>query len=515
VEEDRIRHVYGEAIFERGVRYFQEGRVLNVAKFSNKLFGEVIGTERYNTEVQLDNLQCKCSCPYRLNCKHGVAVLLQYFSGGYTDGDEVMERIERASKEDLKEIIERLIRANPQELLPYLMPLRDKGGANEKLVKGLDTRIKTMLADTMFVHDFARLIKANEDMLTKDQIFYILQFLVEKCEDYGYFYDDYADDTMGDEIFENLCDAFSRKQLEESDFERLKELYRADNYDMLAPFFDRMIEEGNAKRLRGFDSYIEQFIDEYSFIAYLINCGKTGKASALIERKTSLGEQSRFSLYLKIDRDRAIEFARRKEFYSSLIRYYHEIGEHEDAVGLFEEAIGTKTNRERLSKDSYLYRDVFDSIKRFKGMGASREKRVLEELFAICYSLQHYDLCVDIGMQLEDKELLGKLINKRHSVESKIKLLDYLKDEMQGEVESELKELTKTLIEEKGNYAYEKAVESSFVLRNIVDDAAWRDYIKSIYERHSRKINLWREFKRKGVTVKRVNGCVRLETSFK
>ena len=47
----KIKHVYG-GIFEKVSRYFEEGRVLNVVKFRNKLFGEVIGTERYNTEVK-------------------------------------------------------------------------------------------------------------------------------------------------------------------------------------------------------------------------------------------------------------------------------------------------------------------------------------------------------------------------------------------------------------------------------------------------------------------------------
>jgi len=80
--------------------------------------------------------------------------------------------------------------------------------------------------------------------------------------------------------------------------------------------FDRLVEEANATRLRRFDSYIERFLDESSFIEFLINAGKTGTASALIERKTSLGEQTRFGLYLKIDRDRVIEFAERVLFES-------------------------------------------------------------------------------------------------------------------------------------------------------------------------------------------------------
>jgi hypothetical protein len=55
-------------------------------------------------------------------------------------------------------------------------------------------------------------------------------------------------------------------------------------------------------------------------------------------------------------------------------------------------------------------------------------------------------------------------------------------------------------------------VECSFVLRKILDDAAWREDITGLYERHSRKINLWREFKRNGVTVKKVNGVIMLKS---
>ena len=49
------------------------------------------------------------------------------------------------------------------------------------------------------------------------------------------------------------------------------------------------------------------------------------------------------------------------------------------------------------------------------------------------------------------------------------------------------------------------------MIRQIQDDAAWREYITGLYGRHSRKINLWREFKREGVTVKREKGVVGLE----
>lgn len=115
-------------------------------------------------------------------------------------------------------------------------------------------------------------------------------------------------------------------------------------------------------------------------------------------------------------------------------------------------------------------------------------------------------------MQLQDKELLSRLIPKKPGVESRLKLLDYLKEDMPEVVEQDLKELAESLIERKGDYAYAKAVEWSFALRKILDDAAWGKYTKGLYERHSRKINLWREFKRNGVTVKKVNGAIMLNS---
>ena len=56
------------------------------------------------------------------------------------------------------------------------------------------------------------------------------------------------------------------------------------------------------------------------------------------------------------------------QFYTSLIRYYHEIGAHDEATGLFKEVIGDKEKKKRLKEDLYLYRDVFDSIKKSKAL---------------------------------------------------------------------------------------------------------------------------------------------------
>jgi len=72
----------GSRITDRGRRYQEQGRVsdLSVAK-ENALLGWVLGTERYATKVIMDKdglPESICSCPYEIDCKHGVAVVIEY-----------------------------------------------------------------------------------------------------------------------------------------------------------------------------------------------------------------------------------------------------------------------------------------------------------------------------------------------------------------------------------------------------------------------------------------------------
>ena len=515
--------VYGETIFGRGLGYFREGRVTNVIKFRGRLIGEVSGTVGYTTEVDLDDLGCDCSCPYAGNCKHGVAVLLQYSDGGYVDCDEIMERVEEMDRDELMGVVEEFVRLNPASLMYlHVHPARGEGEPDEAQIKALDKQIRSMLrrivdygyADRGFADDLSGLIRFNEALLTKERIFYILEFLVNNSEEYGCFYDDYADDYFGDEIFKNLCDAFARKEPEASDFERLKELRGADNYDMLGPFFSEMVKKENAEVLVDFKVQIREILDKRSYVEFLINCGLDREARELIEVGESLFDENRFRLYLRIDEAAAIEFAQREGFYSSLIRYYHETGAHDETVDLFLEVVRDETLTDQLGRSSYFYRDILDSIKNSGSLGKSGIEGALRDLFEICYSMECYDVCVDSGMELGDKGLLRRLIGEDRTrsfgVESKMELLSYLLDEYPDEVAGELKALASSLIEAMGGYSYEKAADCVFLLKEIVSDAEWRGYVKGVYDLHFRKINLWKEFKRRGVVLKRRKGVIEM-----
>ena len=98
MDEFEVARVFGEKTFYRGKAYFEESRVLSAIKLENRVFGEVLGTEKYLTHITMDGSGSSCTCPVKDNCKHGAALILQFLSGNYIDGDNIMHDLERAEK---------------------------------------------------------------------------------------------------------------------------------------------------------------------------------------------------------------------------------------------------------------------------------------------------------------------------------------------------------------------------------------------------------------------------------
>ncbi|MEN4007514.1 MAG: hypothetical protein PQ975_09465 [Methanobacterium sp.] len=498
MNELEIRHIYGERTFKRGKDYFYEGRVLEAMEFDSRLVGEVMGTESYITTVDMNDLTSVCTCPVVHNCKHGVALLFEYLKGTYFDGDEIMHFLEIMGKEELLEILKGMIKHDPLILLTIQPPpARNRG----KVENSAQMQIKAMLSnasmyymDEDFADKFARIIMANKMFLDKEFIFELLEFFVRKCEDFGFFYNDHADYYYGDEIFENLCDAFADSSPDDSDFERLHDLKEEDDYEILEPFFIRMSSTENAPKLCKFSSYIGKFLNGKHYIEFLINCGKNSKAKILLE-KDVLSEKERFRLYMKIDEKEAVEFAEENQFYSSLIEYYHRKQAYENVILVFR-----KVPEGAELEDSYTYELIFDSI---KNTPEDDKKWLLTKLFDVSYSSGYYDLCVDIGAELDDFELMEKLLKSELKIESRIFLLNYLSDYMPEKIKNKAKELAEDLINQKRNQTYKSAVECVILLRNLTDKEEQLAYIKELYKKHYRKRNLWNEFKNRGIIAKK------------
>ncbi|MFO7597604.1 MAG: SWIM zinc finger family protein [Desulfocurvibacter africanus] len=74
----------GSKIAGRGRDYQRKGRVKALAVTADGgLIASVIGSERYAVQVRMDAegiLKSQCTCPYELDCKHGVATVLEYLA---------------------------------------------------------------------------------------------------------------------------------------------------------------------------------------------------------------------------------------------------------------------------------------------------------------------------------------------------------------------------------------------------------------------------------------------------
>ncbi len=257
---------------------------------------------------------------------------------------------------------------------------------------------------------------------------------------------------------------------------------------------------------------MRDLLDESSYVDFLINCGLKEKARTLIESSESLGEESRFRLYLRIDEGSALEFAYKNGAFSSLLNYYHETGAHDEVVRLFSEVVTDASKNWRLKEDHIQYWNILASID--KSEKRRDHEEVLRALFEKCISIQYFGLCANIGLRLGDKELLRKLIDKESgyyfNVDEKIKVLEYLKEDYEEEVLREFKKLASSLINEMGARQYKKAVECVFLLRDCMNEEAWEEYVKGLYLGHSGKRNLWSEFKDRGIYLKMKKGEVTL-----
>jgi uncharacterized Zn finger protein len=77
-----IKEWVGGKIVSRGKSYQRQGRVSDLAVTDDgSLIAWVDGTERYATRVVTDEdglLDSICTCPYELDRKHGMALVIEY-----------------------------------------------------------------------------------------------------------------------------------------------------------------------------------------------------------------------------------------------------------------------------------------------------------------------------------------------------------------------------------------------------------------------------------------------------
>ncbi len=134
---EKIRGLCTEDSFERGLKYFEEGRVKQVDFFGNTLTAVVEGTENYRVTIRVNgDIEGYCTCPYDWGgiCKHIVATLIHY-SQGYErmkGGRERMEAkvnavLSQVTVEKLKEFLSAEFEKDPRMRARFLIYFTGEG----------------------------------------------------------------------------------------------------------------------------------------------------------------------------------------------------------------------------------------------------------------------------------------------------------------------------------------------------------------------------------------------------
>ncbi len=119
LDVDDIMHLCTEASFDRGQRYFEEGRVHIRDASPSRITATVSGTNDYQVEIELgDEISGDCNCPYDWGglCKHIVATLLAIID----EEDEEIETLIEKSKSEMERVGVLLKNANPDDLHSFL-----------------------------------------------------------------------------------------------------------------------------------------------------------------------------------------------------------------------------------------------------------------------------------------------------------------------------------------------------------------------------------------------------------
>lgn len=110
IDENTIRDLCTDAVFERGENYREEGRIRRLTRVGDTVTATVHGSRQYELTLDLsaDGFDPQCNCPYDGSgeCKHVVAVLLDLTDGLPADeGEAVDTTLENVTLDDLRAFV--------------------------------------------------------------------------------------------------------------------------------------------------------------------------------------------------------------------------------------------------------------------------------------------------------------------------------------------------------------------------------------------------------------------------
>ncbi len=129
LNEKDVRLLFEEKIFDRGIKYFEQGRILRPFVYNDNIMADCQGTlpEDYHIRVDLrdGNFVASCTCPYAPGyCKHIASVMYAWLHKPemFKDLGQSERLLKRMDKGSLVEIVMDMIKYDPDVV--YVVNLR-------------------------------------------------------------------------------------------------------------------------------------------------------------------------------------------------------------------------------------------------------------------------------------------------------------------------------------------------------------------------------------------------------
>ena len=145
--DEEVSALFEDRIMERGIKYFEQGRIMRPFVYRESIMAECQGTLPENYYIRVDvrggNLVASCTCPYALGyCKHIAAVLYGWLKkpGMFKDLGQSEDLLKKMDKGPLVETIIDMIKYDPDVVYVInlrLLPRNELPGFVEREMKNI------------------------------------------------------------------------------------------------------------------------------------------------------------------------------------------------------------------------------------------------------------------------------------------------------------------------------------------------------------------------------------------
>ncbi|MBU3913056.1 MAG: SWIM zinc finger family protein [Nanoarchaeota archaeon] len=280
-----LHEKYSENTIDKARGYID--RVVNCIKIGKFLYGKVQGTYLYRPEIDIETLSGECSCPVGSNCKHVVALYLNYKKGNFEDAENFIKNLNKMSISELKELILSKLQDNPDWIIKHNLRKNSDKGSFFKLFKKNFSPDKIEEADAVLpdlsfeqlleLYDY---ISENYESLS-DKIYEDEEY----NENHEHWEDEEYDAGLG-ELLDKLKEVIIQKSIKNK---RVAEIVKRE------ALRDEIIEE--AESFKDFKEKIKKSFSKEEYLQFLLSL----KNSPICEIKEIIDDSNKGALYDFID----------------------------------------------------------------------------------------------------------------------------------------------------------------------------------------------------------------------